>query len=68
MKWVKLKKYCHDTGDSSNAVLCKRKRGIWLNGLHCKMGPDGNLWINLLDVEKWVGNGNQLTLSGGYYV
>jgi hypothetical protein len=29
MKWVKLKKYCQDTGDTSNAVHCKRKRGMW---------------------------------------
>jgi hypothetical protein len=41
---------------------------MWLDGLHCKMGPDGNLWINLLNVEKSVENSNQLTLSGGYYV
>jgi hypothetical protein len=68
MKWVKLKKYCHDTEDASNAVHCKRKRGMWLDSPHLKIGPDGNLWINLLGVEKWVENGNQLTLSGGYYV
>lgn len=29
MKWVKLKKYCQDSGDTSDAVHAKRKRGIW---------------------------------------
>lgn len=61
MKWVKLKKYCHDSGDTSNAVHGKRKRGIWLDGLHCKVGPDGNVWINTIEVEKWVENGNKAT-------
>lgn len=27
MKWVKLKKYCEASGDTSNAVHCKRQRG-----------------------------------------
>ncbi|WP_165481154.1 hypothetical protein [Legionella impletisoli] len=46
MKWVKLKKYCQESGDTTHAVHGKRKRGMWLDGLHCKVGPDGNLWIN----------------------
>lgn len=63
MKWVKLKKYCQDSGDTSHAVHGKRKRGIWLDGLHCKVGPDGNLWVNLEEVEKWVVYGDQGTLQ-----
>ena len=61
MKWVKLKKYCQDTGDTSNAVHAKRKRGMWLDGVQCKIGPDGNIWINLIEVERWVEYGNKAT-------
>lgn len=61
LKWVKLKKYCQDSGDTSNAVHAKRKKGIWLDGVQCKIGPDGNIWINLTEVEKWVENGNKST-------
>lgn len=61
MKWVKLKKYCQESGDTSNAVHAKRKRGIWLDGIQCKVGPDGNIWINTIEVEKWVENGNKAT-------
>lgn len=61
MKWVKLKKYCLDSGDTANAVHAKRKKGVWLDGIQCKMGPDGNLWINLIEVERWVENGNKAT-------
>jgi hypothetical protein len=61
VKWVKLKKYCQVSGDTSNAVHAKRKRGMWLDGVQCKIGPDGNIWINLEEVEKWVENGNKAT-------
>jgi hypothetical protein len=43
MKWVKLKKYSQDSGDPANAVHAKRKKGIWLDGVQCKIGPDGNI-------------------------
>lgn len=61
MNWVKLKKYCQISGDTSNAVHAKRKRGMWLDGIQCKVGPDGNIWINLIEVEKWVEHGNRAT-------
>jgi hypothetical protein len=61
MKWVKLKKYCEISGDTSNAVHAKRKRGMWLDGIQCKVGPDGNIWINVIEVERWVENGNKAT-------
>ena len=61
MKWVKLKKYCQDSGDTSNAVHAKRKKGIWLDGIQCKIGPDGNIWINLIEVERWVEHGIKAT-------
>lgn len=61
VKWVKLKKYCEISGDTSNAVHAKRKRGMWLDGVQCKVGPDGNIWINLIEVERWVENGNKAT-------
>lgn len=59
MKWVKLKKYCLDSGDTANAVHAKRKKGVWLDGIQCRIGPDGNIWINLIEVERWVENGNK---------
>ncbi len=61
IKWVKMKKYCQETGDTSNAVHAKRKKGVWLDGIQCKIGPDGNIWVNLIEVERWVENGNKAT-------
>jgi hypothetical protein len=61
MKWVKLKKYCTDTGDTPSAVHAKRQKGQFVDGVHCKIADDGNLWINTEAVDKWVEQGNQAT-------
>jgi len=57
MKWVKMNKYLAESGDTRDAVHGKRKSGMWLDGVHCKIGPDGKVWINQKEVEKWVENG-----------
>ncbi len=59
MKWVKIKKYCEISGDTLNAVHARRKKGVWLDGVQCKLGPDGNLWINLAEVDKWIESGKK---------
>lgn len=51
--WVKLCKYIELTGDTADAVHARRKAGKWLDGRQCKI-TDGNLWVNLVEVEKWV--------------
>ena len=56
MKWVKLQKYCNLSGDTANAVHARRKKGVWLDGIHCQV-RNNNLWINTEAVEKWVEQG-----------
>jgi len=63
MKWVKLKKYCELSGDTPAAVHSKRKKGVFLEGVHCKVAPDGNLWVNLEAVERWVEEGSRSTVA-----
>jgi len=63
LKWVKLKKYCQISGDTPDAVHAKRRKGTWLDDVHCKIAPDGNLWINLVEIEKWVESGTLATLQ-----
>jgi len=58
MKWVKLQKYCIISGDTANAVHARRKKGIWLDGIHCQV-RNNNLWINTEAVEKWVESGTK---------
>jgi len=56
LKWVKLKQYCRLSGDTQVGVHSKRCKGIWLDGVQCKIAADGNCWINLRAVEAWVEN------------
>ncbi len=56
MNWVKLNKYCELSGDTAYAVHARRHKGVWMDNLHCRIAPDGKLWINLMEVEKWVEN------------
>jgi hypothetical protein len=63
VSWIKLKKYCEETGDTKDAVHAKRRKGQWVDGVQCKIGPDGNLWINREAVDQWVEKGNVATQS-----
>lgn len=61
IEWVKLAKYCELTGETRDSVMKKRSSGMFLDGVHCKIAPDSNIWVNLTEVEKWVEQGNQAT-------
>lgn len=61
IEWVKLAKYCELTGETRDSVMKKRSSGMFIDGVHCKIAPDGNIWVNLAEVEKWVEQGNQAT-------
>lgn len=63
MKWVKLCRYCELSGDTSDAVHAKRRKGQWVDGVHCRIAPDGNLWVNMEAVEKWVEEGRKAAAS-----
>lgn len=52
--WIRLAKYCELTGDTSDGVHARRRKRQWADGVHCRIGPDGNLWINPEEVNKWV--------------
>lgn len=63
MKWVKLKKYCQLSGDTPQAIHARRHKRQWLDGVHSKVGPDGNLWVNIIEVEKWVEKNEQVSMK-----
>lgn len=64
MNWVKLKRYCELSGDTSDAVHAKRRKGVFVDGVHCKVGPDGNLWVNIAAVEQWITSASEQSAQG----
>jgi hypothetical protein len=52
--WIRLTKHCEATGDTPDAVHARRRKRIWTDGVHCGLGPDGNLYINPQEYNKWV--------------
>ena len=59
-RWIKLSKHCEQTGDTSDAVHARRRKHVWTEGVQCRIGPDGNLYINPQEYNKWV-ESQQLT-------
>jgi hypothetical protein len=54
---VRLSRYCEVTGDTRDAVHARRKSGAWADGIHCHVGPDRRLWVNIGRAQAWVKNG-----------
>ena len=58
INWVKLEKYCADTGETPDAVHSRRKAGKWLDNVQCKV-VDGRLWINVKKAQDWIESWSQ---------
>ncbi|MCV2365569.1 excisionase [Paucibacter sp. DJ1R-11] len=63
LRWIKLPLYCQISGDTPDAVHARRRKQQWFDGVQCKIGPDGNLWINPEEVNKWVENDQHETAA-----
>lgn len=58
-RWVTIEKYCSDTGETRSAVDNRRKRGIWLEGVHWSHPKGGAVMINTETVEEWIQQGSR---------
>jgi len=65
IQWVKLCKYCADTGDTPDGVEKRLRTGKWLRDIHARV-PDGSasLWINLKAVMDWAEGTKPVHLHG----
>lgn len=54
MKWALVKKYHELTGKTEKAFNRMREDGKIAEGLHWKKGPDGRIWVNLEEMDRWV--------------
>ena len=53
-QWVLIKRFAEITGYSENAVRHKIKGGIWIEGRVWRKAPDGRIFVNLGEFERWV--------------
>lgn len=55
-KWVLLDEFCTQTGYTTEAVIMKRKKGIWPDGvitqIRCR-----RIHVNLQAYDEWVESG-----------
>lgn len=65
LRWVRLAVYCQISGDTADAVHARRRKRQWIDGVQCRVGPDGNLWVNPGEVNKWIESSNAQPLQGG---
>ena len=53
-RWVLLAEHCRRTGETPQTVHTRRKRGIWLDGVHTLLGTKKRLYVNVEEFNKWV--------------
>jgi hypothetical protein len=60
-RWVRARKYEVISGMTAEAIKTARSRGKLIDGVHVKLGPDGNLWVNVPEMDAWVESPHQLS-------
>lgn len=53
-RFVRIPKFCEDTGYSKSAVDTKITRGVWIEGKEWIQAPDGNRLIDMEGYNRWV--------------
>lgn len=54
MKWVLINIVVETVGYTKQAIYDKKKKGIWLQGIHWIKLPDGHLAFNLEAIQLWM--------------
>jgi hypothetical protein len=52
LRWVRMATYCTATGDTPAAVHARRRKRQWVDGVQCKVAPDGNVWISIDEMNR----------------
>jgi hypothetical protein len=60
---MRAKHYAELSGETVAAIHGKRKAGHYIDGIHTKIAEDGNLWVNVEAIEKWVEQGRKSSLE-----
>jgi hypothetical protein len=53
-RWVLIRRLAEITGYSENAIRHKVKNGTWVEGRLWRKAPDGRIFLNVDEFERWV--------------
>src|SRR5687767_7997254 len=53
-KWVRIKKFCEETGETDDAVRSNIAGGHWPEGIMWRKSPNGRIYIHTRNFNKWV--------------
>lgn len=55
-KWVRSDLYCKLTGHTINTLQKNRFKGVWVEGVHYKLGPEGSRthYYNVEEIDKLI--------------
>ena len=62
-RWVLINRLAEITGYSEDAVRHKVKNGTWMQGRIWRKAPDGRIFVNVDEFERWVESGRQLAAN-----
>ena len=54
MRYMRVAKFCDETGWTDRAVRRKIQDGVWVEGKQYRRAPDGNVLIDVEGYERWV--------------
>ncbi|ABM32902.1 excisionase [Paracidovorax citrulli] len=53
-RFIRIPKFCLDTGYTDRAVETKIHRGVWVEGKEYVRAPDGNVLIDMEGYNRWA--------------
>ena len=56
-KWIKAAAYAEKSGYTVDAIDSKRRNGVWLEKVQWIKAPDGKVFIDWRECDKWIEQG-----------
>lgn len=57
-KWVREKRLIELTGMTHDQIKQRRQNRQWVEKRQWKWGPDGKIWYNPEEIDRWVEQGH----------
>jgi hypothetical protein len=54
IKWIRIKKFCAETGETEDAVRSNISQGMWPEDIIWRKAPNKRIYLNTRNFNKWV--------------